>query len=358
MRMILNLVALAFLAFVPAAMAELIKHPATGLQIELPAGWKTRTHAGQLVAEPPDRKSQLTFSVIEEANIPGYVEKWAAGMQGRLTDLQVDVDDEVNEVTGLQQIYSVGSATLAGKPIQWDLTIVKGGNQVLAVMALGENLDGDTVQKVYASIQRVAPGGRPVMKGEIDTGGKDPNSAAVYLDEDDVRGLLWCGYDEYGAPDRWQRGCPLTRPVGVSSREIWVDPATGKVMNPGEIVAAQPASPQGDGDVSISCWYEAFGPSASNDQRCPPAAPPGTEGVLFLDPATGKPRNYGTTEKAPAAAPPPLRPAQAPPSRVAEEPVAEEPAAEQPVAEEPVADEAIAEEPAEEEPVAEVSLIA
>ena len=186
MRMKLTTVALAFLASVPGARAEVIKHPTAGLQIELPAGWKTRTNAGQLVAEPPDGKAYLSFAVIEEASIKGYVEKWAEGMKGRLTDLQVDVDDEVNEVNGLQQIYSVGSATLEGKPIQWDLTIVKGGRKVLAVMALGENLDGAAVQKMYASIQRLAPGGRPVTKGEL---GLDPGRwqapPATYPPDDD-----------------------------------------------------------------------------------------------------------------------------------------------------------------------------
>ncbi len=291
----LNLVALAFLAFVPAAMAEVIKHPATGLQIELPAGWKTRTHAGQLVAEPPDRKSQLTFAVIEEANSAGYVETWAAGMQGRLTDLQVDVDDEVNEVNGLQQIYSVGSATLEGKPIQWDLTIVKGGTRVLAVMALGENLDGDTVQKMYASIQRFAPGGRPVIKGVAALEPSDPNSGAVYPDEVDRGGL------------------------------------------------------------GVTCWYNIDGTpdSTHSDPRCPQTKPSGVSGMFQFDPETGKATNFGATEISAPAAPPPLRPAQAPPGRVAEEPVAEKPAAEEPVAEEPAEEEPVAEEPVEEEPVAE-----
>jgi hypothetical protein len=132
------------------------------------------------VAEPPDGKAYLSFAVIEEASIKDYVEKWAEGMKGRLTDLQVDVDDEVSEVNDLQQIYSVGSATLEGKPIQWDLTIVKGGKKVLAVMALGEDLDGAAVQKVYASIQRLAPDGRPVTKGLSGVDPNEPNSGVTY----------------------------------------------------------------------------------------------------------------------------------------------------------------------------------
>jgi predicted Zn-dependent protease len=186
MRMKLTMVALAFFASVPGARAEVMKHPPAGLQFELPTGWKTRVNAGQLVAEPPDGKSYLSFAVIEEASIKGYVEKWAEGMKGRLTDLQVDVDDEVNEVNGLQQIYSVGSATLEGKPIQWDLTIVKGGRKVLAVMALGENLDGAAVQKMYASIRRLAPDGRSVMKGVGGGTNGDPDSAVDYPSDDEV----------------------------------------------------------------------------------------------------------------------------------------------------------------------------
>lgn len=165
---------------------NVMKHQPSGLQFELPAGWKTRTNAGQLVAEPADGKAYLSFAVIEEANIKGYVEKWAEGMKDRLTDLQVDVNAEVNEVNGLQQIYSVGSATLEGKPIQWDLTIVKGGRKVLAVMALGENLDGAAVQKVYASIQRLAPDGRPVTKRSAGAQNGDPETGPDYPAEPEV----------------------------------------------------------------------------------------------------------------------------------------------------------------------------
>jgi predicted Zn-dependent protease len=174
MRMTLTMAALAFLASVPVATAEVVNHPTAGLQLDLPAGWKTRTNAGQLVAEPPNGKAYLSFAVIEEAGIKGYVENWARGMGG-LTDLQVDVDDEVSEVNGLQHIYSVGSAKLEGKPIQWDLTIVKGGRKVLAVMALGEDLDDAAVQKVYASIRRIQPG-RP-------TKGQDRGTNAPLADD-------------------------------------------------------------------------------------------------------------------------------------------------------------------------------
>jgi hypothetical protein len=114
------------------------------------------------------------------------------GHEGPLTDLQVDVDDEKSEVNGLQQVYSVGSATLEGKPIQWDLTIVKGGRKVLAVMALGENLDGAAVQKMYASIRRLAPDGAPVMKGDAP-------------DDDDARQSTPApptGKDDYEEPPR------------------------------------------------------------------------------------------------------------------------------------------------------------
>jgi predicted Zn-dependent protease len=180
----LTMVALAFLASVPGARAEVVKHPTAGLQIELPAGWKTRTNAGQLVAEPADGKAYVSFAVIDESAIDGYVAKWADGMKGGLTDLQVDVDAETSEVNGLQHAYSVGSAKLEGKPIQWDLTIVKGAKKVLAVMALGEDLDGDAVQKMYASIRRLAPDGRPATKGELGVGPSDPKSGSTYPPDD------------------------------------------------------------------------------------------------------------------------------------------------------------------------------
>ena len=68
-------------------------------------------------------------------------------------------------MNGLQHIYSAGSATLEGKPVEWDLTIVKGGTKVLAVMALCENLDEDVVQRVYSTIRRLQPHGPSRIKG-------------------------------------------------------------------------------------------------------------------------------------------------------------------------------------------------
>ncbi len=51
-------------------------------------------------------------------------------------------------------------------------------------MALGENLDGAAVQKVYASIQRLAPAGRPVSKGLSGVDTVDTDSGATYPPDD------------------------------------------------------------------------------------------------------------------------------------------------------------------------------
>jgi predicted Zn-dependent protease len=173
---------LMFLAVASVASGEVVRPPNTGLQLELPEGWKTRVNAGSLVAEPPDGKVYLSFAVIDEAKVKTYVAQWAEGMKGGLTDLQIDVDNQVSEVNDLQQIYSVGSATLEGKPIQWDITIVKGGTKALAVIALGEGLDGDVVQQVYASIRRLEPG----MKNERGNSDVDPDSGAVYPPDEEA----------------------------------------------------------------------------------------------------------------------------------------------------------------------------
>jgi hypothetical protein len=54
---------------------------------------------------------------------------------------------------------------------------------VLAVMALGENLDGVAVQKMYASIRRLAPDGGPITKGAVGVDPSDPNAAVTYPDD-------------------------------------------------------------------------------------------------------------------------------------------------------------------------------
>ena len=169
MRMKLATVALALFAFTPGARAEVTKHPPSGLQFELPAGWKTRTDAGTVVAELPGGKASVSFKVTEHANLERYREEWVKGLGPQLTDLEVDVDAEASDVNGLQQVSSAGTATLGGKPIHWDLTLVKGGQKVLAVAALGEDTGG--VDKVRASVRRIV---RPMLKGSAASTNDDP----------------------------------------------------------------------------------------------------------------------------------------------------------------------------------------
>jgi hypothetical protein len=175
-------VTLMFLAAASGASAEVVKPPNSGLQLELPAGWTTRVNAGTLVAEPSDRKVYLSIAVLQEAKVNEYVAKWLEGARA-LTDFQIDVDGKESEVNGLKQTYSVGSGILDGKEIQWDLTIVRGGARVLAVMAMGEGLDGDVVQNVYASIRRLERSASQI-KGVVGGSPNDADSAAIYPDED------------------------------------------------------------------------------------------------------------------------------------------------------------------------------
>jgi predicted Zn-dependent protease len=146
-------VAAALLAVGPAQ-AEVFTHAGAGLQFDLPDGWKTTPKGDSLEASAPDGLPVVQFDLIAEADIEHYVDGWAEGAGESLGDLEVTTDAKVEEVNGLHQIYSEGTATLDGHPVQWDLTIVKGGKKVLAVMALGENLDGKTIEKIYASIRK------------------------------------------------------------------------------------------------------------------------------------------------------------------------------------------------------------
>jgi predicted Zn-dependent protease len=148
------LVAAALLGIAPAAQAEVFTHAAAGLQFDLPAGWKTNPNGDTLEASAPDGLPVVQFDVIGESDIEDYVTGWAEGAGESLTDFEITSDAVVEEVNGLSQIYSEGTANLEGHPVQWDLTIVKGGKKVLAVMALGEDLDGKAIEKIYSSIRK------------------------------------------------------------------------------------------------------------------------------------------------------------------------------------------------------------
>lgn len=76
------------------------KRLSSGLQVELTAGG-----------------ASLSFAVIDETRVDGYVASWAEGLG--LADLQVDVDGERSELTDLERRDSVGSAVRQGEVVQW-----------------------------------------------------------------------------------------------------------------------------------------------------------------------------------------------------------------------------------------------
>jgi hypothetical protein len=174
-RLVALIAATALVAVAPSSSAEVVKHAPSGLQFALPEGWTTRTEGGHLVAEPPDRKVALRFTVIEETAARNYVATWSQGRRD-LTNLQVDVDAEVSDVNGLQHVVSAGSATMDGKPVEWDVTIVNGGRKALAIVALGQDLDTAVVQAMYSTIRRQSEGpGRIKGHGPEGTGSpEDP----------------------------------------------------------------------------------------------------------------------------------------------------------------------------------------
>lgn len=153
MRSMLYAAAAALLLTVPAQ-ADVFTHAAAGLQFELPNGWKTSQDGDSLEASDPAGLPAVQFDVISESDISDYVDGWAAGMGESLGDFEVTTDAQVEEVNGLTQIYSEGTATIDGHPVHWDLTIVKGGKRVLAIMALGEDLDDKRVEAIYSSVRR------------------------------------------------------------------------------------------------------------------------------------------------------------------------------------------------------------
>jgi predicted Zn-dependent protease len=169
-RLVALIAVTALVAAAPSSSGEVVNHAPSGLQFALPEGWTTRTEAGQLVAEASDRKVALRFTVIEETAARDYVATWSQGRRD-LTNLQVDVDGEVSQVNGLQHVVSAGSATMDGKPVDWDVTIVKGARKALAIVALGQDLDAAVVQAVYSTIRRQSPGpGRIKGHGPDSTG--------------------------------------------------------------------------------------------------------------------------------------------------------------------------------------------
>jgi len=137
--------AVAILTTATAIHAEDYTHKASGLTFTLPKGWSCTEKAGRVTITSKDKSLTCIGDVIPKESAKAIfadIRKFLDSLEG-FDDVEVTDGPKKEKVNGLEQAWYEG--TMSGKnakgkqeEIQWDMTIVSGGKQILFLIGIGE----------------------------------------------------------------------------------------------------------------------------------------------------------------------------------------------------------------------------
>ena len=129
----------------------------TGLQFELPKGWKAETEAnGQIFVSFEDGAASVTFVVEDkyEEAITGM----KSGLKEQLTEFKSDGEPKTDTHHGLTHISESGSGLLKGAKITWSIDVLKATKNV-TILTFGIDTileaHGAEYAKFVNSIQKI-----------------------------------------------------------------------------------------------------------------------------------------------------------------------------------------------------------
>src|SRR5262245_42403828 len=137
--------AIAVLTTATVLHAEEYAHKASGLTFTLAKGWTCTEKAGRLTITNKDKSLTRVGDVIPKESgkaIFADIRKFLDSLEG-FDDVEVTAGPTKEKVNGLEQAWYEG--TMSGKntkgkqeEIQWDMTIISGGKQILFLIGIGE----------------------------------------------------------------------------------------------------------------------------------------------------------------------------------------------------------------------------
>lgn len=156
MRTLLAVTALALLLAAPAS-AEVFSHADAGVEFDVPAKWKVEQDGDAMMAMSPKEDAFIIFSVMKGKEVKQFLAGIDKELASWMNNIKVTTDATTEKVNALTQHYMEGTGVLTdgGVDVHWDLTLVEGAKKPMFVLAVGANLDGDQVKKVYSSIRRL-----------------------------------------------------------------------------------------------------------------------------------------------------------------------------------------------------------
>jgi hypothetical protein len=154
----------AFVVCVAAAAAQAADytHKPSGLKFTLPEGWICTEQGERLTITNEDKTVALVGGVIEqEASqaIFGDIQKFLASIDG-WNNVEVTGGPTKEEADGLELTWYEGTVTIkndngAAEELEWDMTIVKGGKQILFLVGTGKlDENEEEYEELFESIEK------------------------------------------------------------------------------------------------------------------------------------------------------------------------------------------------------------
>ncbi len=125
--------------------AEEYTHKASGLRFTLPKGWSCTEKAGRITITNKDKSLTCVGDVIPKESAKAIfadIRKFIDSLEG-FDNVEITDGPKKEKVNGLEQAWYEG--TMSGKnsagkeeEIEWDMTIISGGKQILFLIGIGK----------------------------------------------------------------------------------------------------------------------------------------------------------------------------------------------------------------------------
>ena len=158
--------AIAVIATATVLHAEDYTHQASGLTFALPKGWSSAEKAGRITITNKDKSLTCVGDVIPKESAKAIfadIRKFLDSLEG-FDDVEVTDGPKKEKVNGLEQAWYEGTMSgknAAGKKeqIEWDMTIISGGKQILFLIGMGKLDENEKAyDEFFESIKKATAG--------------------------------------------------------------------------------------------------------------------------------------------------------------------------------------------------------
>ncbi|HYF49064.1 MAG TPA: hypothetical protein VEJ63_06650 [Planctomycetota bacterium] len=148
-----------------SAQAETLQHAESGLQFDVPDGWKHESAEDLLVATNGDGDLVVLIFVAKADSAEEFLKGMGEELGKIIKDAKITEGPKEEKINELTQEFIEGTGKPVGRKakgeedaaeVDWHMTVVHGGKKLMVAVAFG-NLtdDGEKVAALYNSIKKI-----------------------------------------------------------------------------------------------------------------------------------------------------------------------------------------------------------